>query len=157
MDVFYYWKNHEQDIKAGRLGHFASTSEKLQEMADGQPEFIWVFKTPQGHKGELQLIGRLRWLPQPLKGFHREAGQFYLHYDARHADSMLFSDSDSASALAATTHWVSHHFPHMRSANFKGVHAQEALRGQPLKELKALAGGFSGRPLIPVDVVADAG
>jgi hypothetical protein len=152
MDVFYYWKNHEQDLKAGRLGHFESSSDKLQEMADGQPEFIWVFKTPQGRKGELQLLGRLRWKPQPLKGFHREAGHFYIHYDANHADSALFVDSDSETALAATTHWVSHHFPNMRSAGFKGIHAQEALRGQPLKELKALASRFGTKPLKPAAV-----
>ena len=155
MDVFYYWKNHEQDIKSGRLGHFDSTSEKLQEMADGQPEFIWVFKTPPGRKGELQLLGRLRWRAAPTKGFHREAGHFYIHYDSVHADSQLYVDSGSETALAATSHWVAHHFANMRSAGFKGQSAQEALRGQPLKDLKAIAGGLSSRPLTqPADVAA---
>jgi len=31
MDVFYYWKNHDADVKAGRLGHFKSTADKLTE------------------------------------------------------------------------------------------------------------------------------
>ena len=36
----------------------------------------------------------------------------------------------------------------MRTANFNGVHGQEALRGQPLKELEALARGFQRRPVV---------
>jgi hypothetical protein len=153
MDAFYYWKNHEQDLKASRLGHFKSASDKLQEVADGQPEFIWVFKMPPGRKGDLQLLGRLYWRQAPTKGFQREAGQYYMHYDPTHARSEMFVDSDAGPAIAATTDWVMRHFHTMRAANFQGANAQEALRGQPLKELKELAGRFKSRPLVaPVDV-----
>jgi hypothetical protein len=149
MDAFYYWKNHEQDLKARRVGHFKSSSDKLQQVADGQPEFIWVFGPPQGRKGELQLLGRVYWLQAPTKGFQRESGQFYAHYDPTHAQSELFVDTGSDAAVAATTDWVSRHFPNMRSAKFQGANAQEALRGQPLKELKELASRFARRPLLP--------
>jgi hypothetical protein len=149
MDAFYYWKNHEQELKARRVGHFKSSSDKLQELADGQPEFIWVFKTPPGRKGELQLLGRLHWMPAPTRGFHREAGFFYIHYDPNHPQSEMFVDSDTDAAIKAVTHWVSRHFPSMRSANYQGASSQEALRGLPLKELKDLSRGFTGRPLLP--------
>jgi hypothetical protein len=36
----------------------------------------------------------------------------------------------------------------MRTANFNGVHGQEALRGQPLKELETQARGFHRRPVV---------
>ena len=84
MDAFYYWRNYEQDLKAGLPGYFKSSSDKLQILADGQPEFIWVFKTPPGRKGQLQLLGRLHWREAPTKGFRKEAGYFYIHYDAAH-------------------------------------------------------------------------
>ena len=148
MDAFYYWKNHEQDLKASRFGHFKSTSDKLQEVADGQPEFIWLFKTPPGRKGDLQLVGRVYWKPAPAKGFQRESGLYYLHYDPAHGQSELFVDSDAGPAVAATTDWVMRHFHTMRAANFQGANAQESLRGQPLKELKELSGAFKRRPLL---------
>jgi hypothetical protein len=154
MDAFYYWKNHEQDLKASRFGHFKSSSDKLQQLADGQPEFIWVFGPPPGRKGELQLLGRLYWLPAPTKGFQREAGQFYVHYDPRHAQSELFAETATDAAVDATTDWVSRHFPNMRSGKFQGHNAQEALRGQPLKELKEIASRFARRPLVPAEAAA---
>ena len=36
----------------------------------------------------------------------------------------------------------------MRTANFNGAHGQEALRGQPLKELEAQARTFQRRPVV---------
>ncbi len=61
MNVFYYWKNIAQDLKAGRIGYFKSSRTRFNELADGHPDFIWVFKTPTGLKGQVQLMGRLRW------------------------------------------------------------------------------------------------
>lgn len=150
MDAFYYWRNFEQDMKAGLPGYFKSTSDKLQILADGQPEFIWVFKTPQGRKGQLQVLGRLHWRDAPTKGFRKEAGYFYIHYDAAHPKSELFTDSGTDAALDITTTWASRHFQQMRTANFNGAHGQEALRGQPLKELETQARGFQRRPVVVV-------
>jgi hypothetical protein len=152
MDAFYYWKNYEQELKAGVAGYFKSSSEKLQALADGQPEFIWAFKTPAGRKGLLQLVARLHWREAPTKGFRKEAGVFYIHYDPKHPSSELYTDSATDEALAVTTAWASRHFHQMRAANFHGAHGQEALRGQPLKELEAQARGFQKRPLVvPVE------
>ena len=160
MDAFYYWRNYEQELKAGLPGFFKSGVEKLETLAEGQPEFIWVFKTPHGRKGQLQLLGRLLWREAPTKGFRKESGTFYIHYDAASPRSELFTDSGTDAAIEATTAWASRHFQHMRSANFNGAHGQEALRGQPLKELEAQARGFQRRPVIaPVEAVvhSDAG
>lgn len=152
MDAFYYWRNFEQDMKAGPAGYFKSGSDKLQTLVDGQPEYIWVFKTPAGRKGQLQILGRLHWRETPTKGFRKEAGVFYIHYDITHPRSELFLDSGHEAALEATTSWASRHFQQMRSANFNGAHGQEALRGQPLKELEEQVRGFQRRPLVAVPV-----
>lgn len=155
MDAFYYWKNHEQELRAGLAGYFKSSSDKLQTLADGQPESIWLFKTPPGRKGLLQLLGRLHWREAPTRGFRKEAAYFYLHYDAAHPMSELYTDSATDAALEATTAWASRHFQAMRSANFNGAHGVEALRGQPLKELEAQARGFQRRPMLAVVAAPD--
>jgi len=59
MDVLYYWKDINADIKAGRMGWFRSTQERLAEFEASFPDFIWVFKTPKREKGKLQLLARV--------------------------------------------------------------------------------------------------
>lgn len=54
MDVFYYWKDYSEDMSAGRIGYFRSSRQKLTELAARFPDNIWVFKTPRGHKGQVQ-------------------------------------------------------------------------------------------------------
>jgi hypothetical protein len=60
------------------------------------------------------------------------------------------TDSGTDAALDVTTTWASRHFQQMRTANFNGAHGQEALRGQPLKELETQARGFQRRPVVMV-------
>lgn len=155
MDVLYYWKNHEADIKAGRIGRLAATPAKLKELADGYPDFLWVIATPRGRKGEIELIARLRWADRATVKFKPEAGVAYIHYDANDAKSVAFSDAGADPAVATTSRWARDHFPKMVSANFQGANGQEALRGAALNELTSLAAGFRARPFIaPATVVA---
>lgn len=142
MDVFYYWKNHEADLKAGRVGHFRSTAGKLKELADGFPDFVWAFKTPRGRKGEVQLLARLKWADRAVVRHKPEPGQVYLSYDPHDAQSIVFDDSGTDAAIATTTAWVARNFPAMAAANFQGTAGQEALRGSVLQELQALAANF---------------
>ena len=146
MDVFYYWKNHAADLKAGRIGHFKSTAGKQKELADGFPDFLWAFKTPQGRKGEVQLLARLRWADRATLKHKPEPGYVYLSYDPHDRQSVVFDDSGTDAAIAATTQWVARNFPAMAAANFQGTAGQEALRGSVLHELQALAAGFRLQP-----------
>ena len=153
MDVFYYWKNHAADVKAGRIGHFKSTADKLKELADGFPDFLWVFKTPHGRKGEVQLLAKLRWADKTTVALKPEPGHAYIHYDPADAQSVAFADSGTSSAVDATSRWVAHHFPRMLTANFQGTAGQEAIRGAALTDLQRLAGKFAGQPFSPVSGV----
>jgi hypothetical protein len=146
MDVFYYWKNHEADVKAGRIGHFKSTADKLTELADGFPDFLWVFKTPRGHKGEVQLLARLRWADKRMVALKPEPGHVYIHYDPVDPQSVAYCDSGAPSAVEATSRWVANHFPRMLAANFQGTAGQEAIRGAGLSELQKLASTFTTQP-----------
>lgn len=144
MDVFYYWKNFAADRKADRLGYFHSSREKLTELADGYPNSIWVFKTPPGQKGKVQLLARLPWSDSAKRPFVKEPGQSYIYYDPDHADSLQFTNGETA--IEATTAWLHRHFPKMIKSNFQGENGQQAMRGHMLKELEALAAGLQSAP-----------
>ena len=40
MDVLYYWKDIESDLKSGKIGHFRSDKSKLEAFKAGYPDFI---------------------------------------------------------------------------------------------------------------------
>lgn len=142
MDVFYYWKNFDSDLRAGRVGAFKSSADKLRELADGHPDYIWAFRTPKGRKSELQLLARLRCTDR------RAAGEA-IGYDLSDAASVLYTDSHSDAHIASISDWVARNFPKLRMANFQGMSGQEALRGGPLKELTLLAATLECSPLRP--------
>jgi hypothetical protein len=146
MDVFYYWKNHDADIKAGRIGYLKSTSAKVGEFTDGSPDFIWAFKAPRGTRGELQLVARLRWVDKGTVKHKAEANVAYINYDPQDAHSVRFSEDDTHAAIASTSDWAARHFPRMIAANFQGTAGQEALRGMVLGELKGLGTGLRSEP-----------
>lgn len=139
MDVFYYWKGIEKDLEAGRVGRFKSSRAKLTELADGFPDYIWVFKTPKGRKGMVQLLAKLRWADKATIEFKVGPGQSYVFYDPAHEGSVRFTDSDSVGAIEDATSWVRRHFPTSVRGNFQGELGQLALRGPILKELTKLA------------------
>lgn len=146
MDVLYYWKNHEADVEAGRIGHLKSTAGKLKELAEGYPDFLWAFRTPKGRKGEVQLIARLKWADRATVKFKAEPGLAYIHYDPNDKQSVAFKDAGIDAAVAATSRWARDHFPKMVAANFQGTSGQEALRGAALNELALLSAGFGAQP-----------
>lgn len=148
MDVICYWKNHEADLKAGRIGHFKSTVDKVKEFSEGFPDFLWVLTTPKGRKGEVQLLAKLRWADKSTFKMKIEPGQVFLHYDPNDAQSVSFADAGSDAAVAATSRWVAGHFPKMLGANFQGAAGQEAVRGSVLKELQLLTAGFARQPFV---------
>lgn len=146
MDVFFYWKDFTEDLKAGRVGSFRSNRDKLAELKDGAPDNIWLFKTPKGHKGRVQLLARLRWTDTPVKPVLREPDQSYIFYDPEHASSVRFCDSATESAIDAASAWVRLHFPTAVRSNFQGENGQQALRGPMIKELERLATTLSTEP-----------
>lgn len=146
MDVFYYWKDHREDRKQGRLGRFRSGKDKLNELRAGRPDDIWVFKTPDGQKGRLQLLGRLRWSDTPPVAFTPAPGESHVFYYPDHPESVWFDGSGEESAIEAVTTWVRTHFPKAVSANFQGTSGQHELRGAQRGALKDIARRLAERP-----------
>jgi len=139
MDVLYYWKDLNEDLKADRIGWFRASQEKLAEFQASYPGTIWVFKTPKGMKGKVQLLGRLVWSDTPKATVPRVAGESYMHYDPDHAKSLWFVDGGTDAAIEQASAWMQLHFPAAVRGNFQGGNGQQALRGHILHELEALA------------------
>jgi hypothetical protein len=148
MDILYYWKNMESDLKSGRIGYFRSDKEKLQTFKAGYPDFIWIFKTPQGRNRDVELLARLAWTDTATKGFTPTAGQSEIHYDPKYPRSGRFDSIASASGIDKTSNWMKRHFPAAVKANFVGSNGQQELRGEPLRELQEIAGIWKMEPLV---------
>lgn len=148
MDVFYYWKDIKPDMEAGRVGLFRSSRDKLAELVDGYPDFIWVFKTPVGLKGRVQLMARLRWTDTAVMPLEKASGQSYIFYDPRDVESVRFVDSDRDEAIDAATAWVKRYFPASIRSNFQGENGQLALRGAVLAELNRLGQSLRSEPFV---------
>lgn len=145
MDVFYYWKDIREDREAGRIGLFQSSREKLDQLRAGYPSYIWIFKTPQGQKGRLQLLARLVWSDKPLVSFTPTPGDSHIFYDADHPKSIWYDGSDEEAAVDAVTHWARLHFSVAVRANFQGANGQHEMRGPKLHELVGIAKSFTER------------
>lgn len=146
MDVLYYWKDVAADLKAGRIGWFRSSNERLAEFQNGHPDYIWVVKTPRGMKGKLQLLARVVWSDHPAKPVPTLRGQSFMYYDADAPGSVWFEGSDADTEIERVSRWMQLHFPAAVSANFQGVNGQQALRGAVSQELVTLAKSFQPRP-----------
>ena len=146
MDVLYYWKDLNEDLKADRIGRFRTSAEKLAEFQASYPGTIWVFKSPKGMKGKVQLLARLTWSDTPKATVPRVAGESYLHYDPDHAKSLWFVDGGSDTSIEQASSWMQLHFPAAVRGNFQGAHGQQALRGNILQELGSLAKSLQAIP-----------
>ncbi|MDQ2778324.1 MAG: hypothetical protein M3Y32_02070 [Pseudomonadota bacterium] len=145
MDVFYYWKNVESDVDAGRIGYLQSGAETLTRLKAGYPGYLWFFKTPKGQKGRLQLLGRLLWSDTALASAGPAPAGSHIHYDPDHPKSVWYEGSESENAVTAVTAWAAEHFHAAVRANFQGVNGQHEMRGAVLQELEGIGKGLSTR------------
>ncbi len=158
MDVFYFWKDINEDLKAQRIGYFRANPDRAKEFQNGSPDYIWVFKTPKAAKGQakstgkgqgqVQLHARLRWSDVPIGQVARRPGETYIYYNANHADSVTFADTAAASAVTEATTWVRLNLPTAINGNFQGIHGQHTLRGAMIGELKLFARSFATGPFV---------
>ncbi|SCY42636.1 hypothetical protein SAMN05216420_10645 [Nitrosospira sp. Nl5] len=130
MDVFYYWKDYKNDIENDMVGRFVSTSKKLEEMNQCPPDYIWAFKTPEGRKGQVQLIARLWWAktePQGLKPSEKINIGSVMYYQPSDPRSILYNNTDSDEAITHVTELLKTKFPAAFRSNFHGENGVHAL------------------------------
>jgi hypothetical protein len=127
MDIFYYWRDYEADLKAGRIGWLPLSPKKLAELRERHPDWIWAFRQPKNRKGVLQVLARLKWLDAPTSKLPIEKGASVIYYDP--AESVCFPDSDEPAKVAQVSSIIRTKFPNAFAASFRGdagVHAMEA-------------------------------
>lgn len=146
MDVLYYWKDYESDIREGRIGYFRSGKDKLDELQQRSPDDIWVVKTPRGRKGQLQLLGRLVWSDSPTTKVTAPAGDRLIHYQAGHPRSVWFDEEVALKHLDEVTAWLRAHHPGSLRANFQGANGQLAVEQSAALELRRLTASWPTQP-----------
>ena len=152
MDILYYWKNIESDLKSGKIGHFRSDREKLETFKAGYPDYIWIFKTPKGRVRDVELLAKLAWTDTATKGFSPTAGQSAIHYDPRYPRSGRYDSRSSEANVDKTSNWMRRHFPAAVKANFVGSNGQHELRGEALRELHQIADTWPMEPLTATSI-----
>jgi len=150
MDVLYYWKDYESDLREGRIGYFRSANDRLQELRQRSPDDIWVVKTPRGCKGQLQLLGRLVWADLPTTKVMASPGDSLIHYRPDHPRSVWFDEQVALQHLEHVTAWLRARHPNSLKANFQGGNGQLAVEQSASLELRRLTADWSSRPFAEV-------
>ena len=146
MDVFYYWKEFEENVKNDMLGRFVSSKPQLEKLKDRYPGYIWTFMIPKGQGGQpgegnckLKLLARLKWSDTPLrrlKPTEKSKPESEIYYDHTADDSIFYEGTDSDEALDLVTGLMRAKFFSAFRSNFRGVNGVQVME-------KALVDTFS--------------
>ncbi|MDR5748812.1 hypothetical protein QCE73_37155 [Caballeronia sp. LZ029] len=142
MDIFYYWQKLEQNLRDGQVGYFGSNNTKILELKDRLPKRVWVFKTPKGMKGSVQLLGALLVSDEPKVAVNSEYSHL-LYYDPFSPQSTMFTDSDTQERIGGVTRLLQHRLLHAFKSNFQGDAGLQALESNVVRELEALTADWA--------------
>lgn len=148
MDVFYYWRDFDKDMRAGRIGYFASDRKKMADMRLDYPDYLWAFRTPKGRKGELELVARLKWADAAATSVPRLTAKAVIYYDPKHPDSCRFLETDTDERIAEVSSMIRREFPKAFAANFQGDNGLQPMRGDFLLRFRKLAETFPSQPFL---------
>jgi hypothetical protein len=142
MDIFYHSQNFEQNLKNGQVGYIASNSPKVTDLKGRIPKRIWIFKTPKGLKGSVQLIGSLLVSDEPKVAVN-SAQSAVIHYDPFSPKSRLFTDSDGAEKIDEVNRLLQYRFHAAFKLRFKGEAGWQALESNVVRELETMVAGWA--------------
>jgi hypothetical protein len=144
MDVFYYWRDYDADLKAGRIGWLVLSRKKVEELRDRHPDWIWAFRRPKDRKDALQLLARLRWTDAPTSKLPIEKGTPAIYYDP--AGSVRFSNADEEAKITEVTSLIRARFPNAFLANFRGDAGVQPMEADLLAQLVPRLASYSSEP-----------
>ena len=144
MDVFYYWRDFDADLKAGRIGWLALSRKKVEELRDRHPDWIWVFRRPKDRKDALQLLARLRWTDAPTAKLPIEKGTPAIYYDP--AGSVRFTNADEDAKITEVTSLIRARFPNAFLANFRGDVGVQPMEADLLAQLVPRLASYAVEP-----------
>jgi hypothetical protein len=141
MDIFYYWQKLDQNLKNGQVGYFGSNNTKLAELKERLPKRIWVFKTPKGMKGTVQLVGSLL-VSDEAKVAVKTDFSNVIYYDPFSPESVMFTDSDAPARLQEVNQLLQYRFHAAFSSNFQGDAGLQALESNVVRALEAMSANW---------------
>ncbi len=144
MDVFYYWRDFDADLKAGRIGWLPSSRKKIDELRDRHPDWIWAFRRPKDRKAALQLLARLRWTDAPVAKLPIEKGTPAIYYDP--AESVRYTNANEEAKVAEVTSIIRAKFPHAFLANFRGDAGVNTMEADLLQQLVPKLASYAVEP-----------
>jgi len=144
MDVFYYWRDYDADLKAGRIGWLPLSRKKVEELRDRHPDWIWAFRRPKDRKDALQLLARLRWTDAPTSKLPLEKGTPAIYYDP--AGSVRFTNADEEARIAEMTSLIRTRFPNAFLANFRGDVGVQSMEADLLAQLVPRLASYATEP-----------
>ncbi|BBU30225.1 hypothetical protein BTHE68_39590 [Burkholderia sp. THE68] len=142
MDLFYYWQKLETNLKNREVGYFGSNNMKLSEQLERSPGRIWVFKTPKGMKGSIQLVGSLKVCDEPLVAIKTDYPHL-IYYDPFSPESVIYTDSNTPERIAQVSGLFQYRFHSAFSANFQGDAGIQPLEANVLRGLETIVAGWS--------------
>lgn len=146
MDILYYWKDVEQDILTNKIGWLRSEQGVLAELAATPADNLWLVKTPTGHKGELELLGKVCLVEKPVLPVPKLDAPSVVYYDPHHPASEWFAEHDATLNRDPVSAWMRRHFSAAVKGNFQGANGVQPLRGHVLLQLQQLAAKLQPQP-----------
>ncbi|MEX3815611.1 hypothetical protein AB3X96_36170 [Paraburkholderia sp. BR13439] len=137
MDIFYYWQKLEQNLKEGPVGYFGSNNTKILELTQRLPKRIWVFKTPRGMKGSIQLVGSLLVSETPCVAVKTDYPNV-IYYDPFSSESVMYIDSGTPQRIQEVSGYFQYRFHSAFSSNFQGDAGLQAMESNVVRGFEAL-------------------
>jgi hypothetical protein len=141
MDIFYHSQSFEQNIKAGSVGLVGSSSTKIVELSHRLPKRVWVFKTPRGMKGSIQLVASLLVSEEPSVAVQTDQPHA-IYYDVFSPQSVVFADAGTPDRIGEVSRHFQYRWNTVFRTSFRGDAALQAMEADVVRGLQAIVGGW---------------
>jgi hypothetical protein len=142
MDIFYHAQSFEQNVKVGSVGLIGSSSTRIVELSQRLPKRIWVFKTPKGMKGSIQLVASL--LVSEAPSVAVETNQPHvIFYDVFSPHSVVFTDSGTLERIQEVSGYFQYRWHAAFSTSFRGDAGLRAMEADVVRGLEAMVTGWA--------------
>jgi hypothetical protein len=142
MDIFYHAQSFEQSIRAGSFGLIGSSSPKIVELSQRLPKRIWVFETPKGMKGSIQLVASLLVSETPSVAVQTDQPHV-IFYDVFSPDSVIFTDSGTLKRTQEVSGYFQYRWHAPFSTSFRGDAGLRAMEADVVRGLESMVTGWA--------------
>ncbi|SAK82182.1 hypothetical protein AWB78_03995 [Caballeronia calidae] len=137
MDIFYHSQSFEQNVKNGSVGLIGSSSTKIVELSQRLPKLVWVFKTPKGMKGSIQLVASLLISEEPSVAVQTDQPHV-IYYDAFSPQSVIYTKTGTPDRIDEVSRHFQYRWRTAFSTSFRGDAGLQAMEADVVRGLQAM-------------------